>query len=137
MRGRNLLRWAAACTAIIAAATLCVGCGGPAKRLVGTWELELEQPLPVGQEFSQTWTFRGDRTGTVKVTQNLTSEAPASQSMEFTWEVEEEQISIALAEVDQPMKINYQFEGDDALVLTPRGMTVGAAGGGMRWRRVR
>jgi hypothetical protein len=100
-----------------AALLLAPGCGGDTGKFFGTWELDLGMAGNLAQGYSMTMAFRRDGTGTMHVDQPATQGAPATQSIEFEWEIEGEQLVMSIPEAGVTQRSTYEFNEDGTLSL--------------------
>jgi hypothetical protein len=116
---------------LAAALLLAAGCGGDARKLVGTWQLDLRKVGEMAQDQSVTMTLNRDGTGTMQATQSVTQDMPATQSADFKWEIKDKQLVISMPDpsasqtADTEIKADYAFGKDGTLTLSsPDGPTM-------------
>jgi len=104
--------------AVLAAALLLApGCGGDAKKLVGTWQLDTRMIGERAGDYSVTMTFASDGTGTINTSQPVAPGTPAPQPVKFEWEIKGEQIVMSMPDVGNTQKMTYEFHEDGTLSL--------------------
>jgi hypothetical protein len=81
---------------------------------------------------SITVTYNDDGTGSMKTTQTFSTEIPATQAVDFEWEIEDGQIEMSYLEAGSGMvqKMRYEFDEDGALSLKMGGQPA------MKYKRV-
>ena len=100
--------------ALAAALLLAAGCGGDAKKLVGTWQFDTGMTGEKAQDFSATMTLNSDGTGTMEATQTITEEMPATQSQKFEWEIKDKQFVISMPDQGVPQKADGSMPDEGA-----------------------
>lgn len=116
--------------ALAAALLLAAGCGGDARKLVGTWQLDLGKIGEMAQDYSMTMTFNRDGTGTMQTNQTVTQDMPATQSVNFEWEIEDKQLVLSMPDQSMSQKADYEFQKDGTLSIKV------AQGPAMKYTRV-
>ena len=107
--------------ALAAALLLAAGCGGDAKKLVGTWALDLGKIGEMAQDYSVTWTFAPDGTGAIDTRQPATQDTPPPQSVKFDWKIEDKQIVLSIPEAGVTQELDYEFLEDGTLSMKAGG----------------
>ena len=117
--------------ALAAALLLAAGCGGDAKKLVGTWQLDTGKVGEKAQDYSVTMTLNSDGTGMMEMNQTVTTDTPATRSQKLEWEIKDKQLVISLSvegapqTADAELKVDYAFGKDGTLTLSsPDGPTM-------------
>jgi hypothetical protein len=103
--------------ALAAALLLAAGCGGDAKKLVGTWQLDLGKLGEMAQDYSVTMTLNRDGTGIKNTSQTFTADMPPTQSQKFDWEIKDKQLVMSAPDASMTQKADYEFQKDGTLSL--------------------
>jgi hypothetical protein len=103
---------------LAAALLLAAGCGGDAKKLVGTWQLDTRMTGEKAQDYAVTMTFASDGTGTINSTYPVPPDMTAPPPQKFDWEIEGEQLVMSIPDAGTPQKMGYEFQKDGTLSLS-------------------
>lgn len=107
---------------LAAALLLAAGCGGDAKKLVGTWQLDTRMIGEKAQDYSVTMTFASDGTGTINSTYPVPPDMAAPPPQKFEWAIEDGQIVMSAPDQSETQKTDYEFQKDGTLsISTPQG----------------
>jgi len=96
---------------------LAAGCGGDTGKFYGTWELDFGSAAALAQGYSLSWAFRRDGTGTIATNQSLDPNIPATQSVEFEWEIKGKKLVISVPDAGATQTMSYEFHEDGSLSL--------------------